>query len=296
MAFFSGTDVSTLQTEGADTNCFVSLIVDTKGTYQAAVTRKVVTTTEIQVVSSNQSYEFFGDGPVRHDSKIDSAETTEVEEDVEIQYFMLDVEREVTNNPFDYLDARFEEIEAKKREASRKLPVYTQSSTTHYGSDYDYDFHDWIRKNGNIKKDEEETKVYTYASGLFDKETMDAMVDPAKWEPDPTIIHYLAVQLVTCSLIVSKDLDLKQWVAKWMTKKYSEIFKGTEEAEMDNWADFYVEFILNHYDASEVPDVVLDDFDTYLSSIAFGLIEELELLPENPYIEVYKTKLTMYTI
>lgn len=295
MAFFSGTDVSTLQSEGADTNCFVSLIVDTKGTYQAAITRKVVTTTQIQVINSSISYEFFGEGTKTRTSKVSPDETVGVEEDVEIQYFMLDVEREVTSNPFDYLDARFDEIEAKKREASKKVPVYTPPTTTnHGGSDYDGDFYDWIHKKGNTEKPKEEPVVYSPT--LFDKDTMDEMVDPTKWAPDPTIIHYLAVQLLTCSLIVSKDLDLKQWVHKWMTKKYEEIFRGTEEVEMENWADFYVEFILNHYDVDAVPMEILDDYDQYISSIALDLLGELDALPENPYIEIYKTKLNMYVV
>lgn len=295
MAFFSGTDISTLQSEGADTNCFVSLIVDTKGTYQAAITRKVVTTTQIQVINSSTSYEFFGEGPKTRTSKVSPDETVGVEEDVEIQYFMLDVEREITSNPFDYLDARFDEIEAKKREASRKMPVYTPPTITNYGgSDYDGDFYDWIHKKGNTEKPKE--KPVVYSPTLFDKDTMDEMMDPTKWAPDPTMIHYLAVQLLTCSLIVSKDLDLKQWVHKWMTKKYEEIFKGTEEVEMENWADFYVEFILNHYDVNTVPMEILDDFDQYMSSIALDLLGELDALPENPYIEIYKTKLTMYVV
>ena len=40
-AFFSGQDNLMLQQEGNDTNCFVSLVVDTKGSYVARVTRKL---------------------------------------------------------------------------------------------------------------------------------------------------------------------------------------------------------------------------------------------------------------
>ena len=37
---FSGTDINTLREEGNERNCFVSLIVNNAGTYNAAVTRK----------------------------------------------------------------------------------------------------------------------------------------------------------------------------------------------------------------------------------------------------------------
>ena len=60
-AFFSGTDLETLRTEGEDTNCFVSLIVDTKGTYVAAITRKGSCKKTITTVSSGS----FGTGRKR---------------------------------------------------------------------------------------------------------------------------------------------------------------------------------------------------------------------------------------
>ena len=40
-AFFSGTDDATLREEGSDRTHFLSLIIDTRGTYQAAITRVV---------------------------------------------------------------------------------------------------------------------------------------------------------------------------------------------------------------------------------------------------------------
>lgn len=41
MTFFSGTDIATLQSEGNSRNNFVSLIVNNKGLYSAAITRKI---------------------------------------------------------------------------------------------------------------------------------------------------------------------------------------------------------------------------------------------------------------
>ena len=114
-AFFSGTDTATLRSEGADTNCFVSLIVDTKGTYQAAITRRIQKTTEVVTKNLASSYKFFGEGEIKTDEDPMSESTKVIDSDV-IEYFMLDVEREVVDNPLAFLDTRFEEIQNKKRE------------------------------------------------------------------------------------------------------------------------------------------------------------------------------------
>ena len=301
-AFFSGTDLATLRSEGNEQNCFVSLIVNNTGPYCAAVTRKIQKVTEVVTRSLGTSYEFFGEGAVKTDED-PMSESTRVVDDTVIEYFMLDVEREEVTNPLDYLDLRFEQIEAKKK-ANKPVPLVTTGYTRVYdpkkgdtkllskaGSDYDEDkeFYDWIHSE---RKKSAEAKE----APLFDKETMDELVVASEWAPDPTISHSLTIQLITCSLIVSKDLDLKQWAVKWMTKKYDEIFKGSDEIEMENWADFYVEFILNHYDTTDVPVEVLDDFDEYLSKIAMAILGELEDLPKNFYIDVYDRKLTMYVV
>lgn len=298
-AFFSGQDTKTLQSEGNDTNCFVSLIVDTKGTYQAAITRKMQRKTEIVTRNLGKSYEFFGEGAIS-DNLYDE-ESKEVADTV-IEYFMLDVQREETSNPFDYLDARFEEIERQKRPLTSTVnnnavrvydpkkgntilvPKWNQdgSLVRTLGSDYDEDkenmtFKDWLNK----PKDSEPKQ-----QSLFSNDEM-GEVDITKWQPDPTIIHYLACQLTSCSLIVNKDLDLKQWITRHMEKKYNEIFSSACGIEFETWADNYVEFIVSHYSDENTPEVVYDDWDSYLSKIASALADELGEYPENPYLTYY---------
>ena len=297
-AFFSGQDTKTLQSEGNDTNCFVSLIVDTRGTYQAAITRKMQRKTEIVTRNLGKSYEFFGEGPVS-DNLYDE-ESKEVADTV-IEYFMLDVQREETNNPFDYLDARFEEIERQKK----PVPTANSNSITVYnyqkgntitvpkwnkdgslaktpGSDYDEDLKDTTFREWLNKPKDPEPKEQT----LFSKDEM-GEIDITKWQPDPTIIHYLACQLASCSLIVNKDLDLKQWIVRHMEKKYDEIFSSVNGLEFETWADNYVEFIISHYSDEKVPEEVYDDWDLYSSKIASALADELGEYPENPYLANY---------
>lgn len=297
--WFSGTDTNTLREEGNDRNCFVSLIVNNAGTYCAAITRKVHRKTEVVRRNLGWSYEFFGQGPVS--SNLYDEDSKEIDETV-IEYFMLDVEVEKVDNPLEYLDTRFNEIEAKKK---AEKPVITTGYSRVYdskkydtalvpsiGNDYDEDkeFLDWIHSD---RKESAEAKEAV----LFDKETMNGMVDPDMWYPDPTIIHHLVVQLITCSLIVSPDIDLKQWIVRHMMKKYNEIFGTSEDPEnFGSWAEATVEFLVNHYDCSDVPDALFDDYDEYISRVAMAIIDELDEYQENSYIKRYKDILERFIV
>ena len=271
--FFSGTDTQTLREEGNDRNCFVSLIVNNAGNYCAAVTRKIRRKTEMVTKSLGTSYEFFGEGEIKTDEG-PMSEVTEVIDKEIIEYFMLDVQVETVDNPLDYLDKRFIEIEEKKKGSEKKnLYVLPENDKK--------DLFTWIPAN----KKNNSTDFYKQPT-LFDKETMDDLVDTDKWHPDPTIIHHLIVQMVTSSLIVSAEIDLKQWVVKHMKRKYDEIFKDKEEFE--SWADSMVEFIVNHYEDSNMPVELYDAWDAYIAKIASALLDELDEYPANEYMEIYK--------
>lgn len=281
-AFISGQDSKTLQVEGNDTNCFVSLIVDTKGTYVAAITRKLQLTKKITVQTSGVSYEFFGEGKKALTAGVPPIEETS--EEAVIQYFMLDVEREIVENPLEYLDYRFNEIERKKEESK---PVPVKNLKIDSPAESDDEFFDWLHANRKSSKVSSPT--------LFDKDTMEELVDTSKWQPDPTIIHYLTAQLLTTSLIVNPDIDLKQWVTRHMKKKYDEIFSGGDE-EFMGWSDSFVEFIVNHYNDTEVPAEVYDDWDAYHGKVAEALMDEISSYPSNKYIDGYIDVLNRYLV
>lgn len=118
-AFFSSQDNLMLQQEGNDTNCFVSLVVDTRGQYVARITRKVQSKSEVTVKNLGTSYEFFGEGSkeITHNGK---EITKEVDKEV-IEYFDLAVERHEVSNSLDYLDTRFDEIQKGRKQALLNL-------------------------------------------------------------------------------------------------------------------------------------------------------------------------------
>ena len=290
--FFSGTDTATLQSEGDDTNCFVSLIVNNAGTYCAAITRKVQEKKNVFTEYLGSSYEFFGDGPKQLTGG-DVGREEEVET-TSIEYFMLDVEREIADNPFTFLDKRFEEIENLK-----KSEIKNQFLSNSREEERDEDFYSWIHSNRNKSAEINEAfyplpKEQCKEQNLFDDDTMKEMEVPAEdWEPDPDIIHHLVCQMVTCSLIVNKDIDLKQWIVRHMNKKYTEIF-GNVAISFDNWKEFIVEFLLDRYDDPEVPAELYNDYDMYIGKIASAMYRQLYNYPENPFIEQYKEVLNRY--
>lgn len=297
-AYFSGQDNLMLQQEGNDTNCFVSLVVDTRGTYVARITRKTITKSEVTVKNLGTSYEFFGDGAkeIFHEG----TEATKVIEKEIIEYFDLEVERHTVNNDLEYLDTRFEEIEKKKARANNPAGMTT----------WDY------RKNVPMQyqkgtKEPKEQDLFEYQEDkenitLEDEEKLAEVV--MGWQPDPKKIHKMVVQMITCSLILNPDkIDFKQWVKKHMVNMYGNIFgeeclaMAQDQSPYSNpftdYKEFIVEFMVSNYTSNDIPDAVLGDGDLLWSRIATAMYNELMAYKEdNAFIEEYLEFLTSYMI
>ena len=299
-AFFSGQDNKMLQQEGNDTNCFVSLVVDTPGNYVARVTRKVQTKSEVTIKNLGTSYEFFGEGS--KDITKENTETTKVIDKEYIEYFDLEVERhEITNN-LAYLDTRFDEIEKKKSAFRQRLMPTTVSQGNSIESDKG--FLDWLHykkepKEGNLfnKEVDDSSKDFT----VEDNQKLREVVD---WKPDPKKIHRSVCNMLTCNLIINPDkFDLKQWIHKHMVNVYERIFSNTQSNTYENvnafaeWRDFITQFTMDYFDVSDAPDEVLDDYDLFMSSIAEAIWNELsQYANENVYIQSYQDAIEQYIV
>jgi proteasome lid subunit RPN8/RPN11 len=112
--FFSGTDISTLQSEGNDTVHFVSLIVNNAGEYNAAITRKVKATFEGDMIEEFKSY----------DGEVINKTTKTVQQREMIMYNPLIVEIEKSNYTTDLYN-RIKEL--KDKNAKTKTSVATSS-------------------------------------------------------------------------------------------------------------------------------------------------------------------------
>ena len=249
-AFFSGTDLQTLKTEGMERNCFVSLIVNNEGTYCAAVTRKVHLKKQVTTQYKEASYEFFGEG----------TKTTQIPNDVEdvdttvVEYFMLDIETQKVDNPLAYLDERFEEINKNKTEQWADTPQKTSYIDMGKTERELPLFHDYTPTI--VKQVEDDTTV------------------------DKKLIHTFVGQMLTCSFIISDKADIKQWVIKYMDKKYKNIFQ-TEE-QFDSWKQFIIAFLIEGYYNSVSDSEVISNED-----IIDAMIEDLQKYPTNYYIQSY---------
>lgn len=105
-AFFSGEDRGTIQQEGINRNNFVSLVVDTRGTYVAAITRRLEINT-VYTPHSEAHYPFFAlrDVPISISAEPDSIEKKQYI----VQWFPLEVVRHEVSDSDDYVD-RFAEL------------------------------------------------------------------------------------------------------------------------------------------------------------------------------------------
>lgn len=295
-AYFSGQDMKMVQQEGNDTNCFVSLVVDTKGTYVAIVTRKIQAKSEITVKNLDTSYEFFGEGP-RKIAK-NEAVTTKVVDKETIEYFDLNVERHEVHNNMAYLDTRFDEIAEKKAALNPKQP--------YIGTDRS--FFDWIHQSNSKKQTPKELDLFNdnYSIKQDFEETSYGSPDRCDWTPNPKKIHRAVVHMLTCSLILNPDkFDLKGWINKHMTKVYEKTFNNGIVCGDDNgftnafeeWKDFIIQYTIDYFDIADVPETLLNDIELFQSKIAQALWEELsEYSDFNPYIQSYCDALTYYNV
>lgn len=285
-AFFSGTDTSTLQDGGNETNCWLMLIVDTRGQYVARITRKVHFKKEVITRNVSADYEFFGEG--KEYVPCAGEEKQDVEEEV-IEYYDLDVERHEVSNPLESLDKRFDEIERKKEEKVKPLPVsQPKSDHEYYGGYKDYDFYDLAHPWKARKKKVQEQY-------LFDDATMDSVTVPdaafASYTPDNGLIHKMVCRMVSCSLILNVEkFDLRQWITRHMNNVYDNIFP--DKTSFDEWVEFVVTFFVYHFIDDTAPEG-LDD-ESYYSTVANAMIEELQQYDNDkyPYISKYINELS----
>lgn len=296
----SGTDLNTLKEEGNERNCFVSLIVNNAGKYYAAITRKVQTKSEVTVKKLGTSYEFFGDGPKELEHKDET--TTKVIEKEVIEYFDLEIERHEVPNTFEYLDARFDEITKKK--AIEKKNNYDSSNIAPTGTFFDWMHYKPVPKEQNLfndASDRESSRIpYLKDDHMFNQTITD------DWQPDSKKIHAAVVHMITCNLIINPEkFDLKQWVTKHMKNVYIKIFGESSIYEskhntcgaFSEWRDFIIQYTLDYFDTSDVPNFILEDDGVFQSKIAQAMSDEImEFIDVNPYIESYNEALLLNII
>lgn len=267
--WFSETDTSTLQSEGADTNNFVSLIVNNAGTYSAAITRKMQ---KSYVVQETSFYQFFG----TDDNKKEESSYNQTEEVIE--YFMLDIEVQHPENSLSFLDERFEEI--KKKKASQLPPV--KPITVNESP--------WIPKTP-VK----ENKKLVVPEGkdlivkpvkqptLFDEEETLCNINPA-------LVRSATVKMLLCSLLSNTSkINMEYFITKNMENVYNHFFVSADESKFIEYVEWVVDYMLTYSKPEEAYT------ELWEISMAYA-IRELLLKYENAnsYINGFIEALTNY--
>lgn len=288
MTFFSGTDTDTLLKEGLDRNHFVSLIVNNAGKYTAAITRKISVN---RTLNEDISYKSF------NDEEIKKSEST-VESVEEVQYFMLDIHIENSNEE-QSIEQRLNEIKNKKiiNTPSNTLFNIPNRPLTLYNNTYSNDMRnkkEEFKTPSLFDKNDDYNNYEDYNTTKINKNEeldLDSIIDKSS-------IKSLLYQLITGSIIISNEskIDLNKWV-KGMDSLFDKRFKDTNDdlPNFTSWAESYIDYICCGELCSSLPwDVDIDDLS---STIATQLIKELEKLsPNNKYIKKFIKILKRYTL
>lgn len=284
-AFFSGTDLATLREEGTDRIHFVSLIIDTKGTYQAAITRVVVE--EMQATG-------FIKYPTFNGQEVTGSPVTYSFNRKKLEYFMLDVERPAIENPFSEMAARIEEVKEQKAKAAKE-----KAATTPYGN-YGGGYNNY-GQYGNWGKKEDKPAVPANPNYVppvqnelpFEEPDVDVPPPYGHVKVDPGTINDLAAQLVTGDINYFKPTDT---TLDELARAGEEMFEQRFEDEklFHTWAEQYVEFLVYY---TEDPKLEMFDDEVLAALIAHDLAEVLgALTTKGKYINQFIEILNRYII
>lgn len=302
-AFFSGTDTSTLREEGSDRVHFVSLIIDTKGTYQAAITRVVV---EEMKATGFIKY------PTFNNKEVVGNPITYSFNRKKIEYFMLEVTRPELENPFQELSNRIKEVQEQKAKAAKAAtpityPVNKNESYTGYNNNYldPYKSNNTVPANGisyqtNVGRGNLTTPInknYEIPKNQLPFEEPDVDLDtPVPYghvKVDPELIQELIAQLITgdVNYFMEEGVTLKSLIPA--CESMFEL-RFPDKKLFHVWAEQYVEFLVYY---TEDPKFEMYEDEVVAALIANDMSELLrKFITENGYIKSFVEILDRYII
>lgn len=305
--FFSGTDVNTLKSEGADTNHFVSLIVNNEGKYTAAFTRKLKVS---QSIKEKYSYNTWGNTEVKGSRNFTI-------DDVYLERFNLNIIKESVAEDNSELYNRIKELRAAK---SYKYTTPNIPNATKYSSKETPQFnYDWYSQEynktgqGYSKYSPEYPKVKSSVPGYTPSSSIDttykgtpnkvetkAYKEKSLWEEDELpynvtklndeVIDTLVSQILTCSILINyQSLDLDKWL-KNMDKLFTTKFKTTKQFK--TFMEFYLDYLLIDHPINIEVSTEVDE----TSILATAISNKLQTYPRNKWIDCIIDTLNLYVI
>lgn len=316
-AFFSGTDTATLNSEGEHRNHFVSLIVNNKGEYVAAITVKSVID---QVVKSVSSYHTFFEKLARKEEEFTVQETV-------IDYYYLDIELQKSGSQL-FIENKLDEIRKAKivvpKTGFSNLPPARYQGYSGFGTGFKDtpDFpgnpsyggyaqqsipfeDDFVGDSFGGYHRVEEAQAPSAVDNLFkgwknpsnvddiilDKDFLESFLPVSK-----DIINSAVLQLLTgdITMDVSSKKDsrsLNAMMPSLFFKRFGGGDVGTKK--FTDWAENFIDYL-----CCNTTDPKLKGYDVsdLTSSVAFLITEELDKLPKNKYLDIYKNILSIYMV
>ena len=268
--FFSTTDQDTLLEEGLDRNNFVSLIVNNRGEYTAAITRKV------KIKKVHTSYNFFDKG------EQENTEET-IDEETVVEWFNLNViiegEEDFSNIENELKAIKESKITINSFNGTFKTPLSNPKNTINTKlPERVYSTNGFLRDAG-IKG--------TLVEG--DIEDFEYLEDI---EYNEDLTRSIVLQLITGSIIISNTtkLDVNKWVNS-MPSLYRSRF-GNDMELFKDWAMQFIEYLIS---TSLDEDLAQNLDNTELAYICANSVQkELKKLNRNPYINTYIDILETY--
>lgn len=297
--FFSGTDTATLLEEGEDRNHFLSLIVNNAGTYSAKFTRKIRFVSE-----TNYSYPTFEGVEVK--GVVNTEETI-------VEAFNLDITKE--SRDFPDIEEALKLIEEEKK-AKVKIPAYpgvypyprypayspvareVSAGPANLAAQQDLPFSKNSTKTGgdgredNLEEDEvliegENNHLYP-VTGIWPDE-----IPYGKVVYNKDALNKALSQLLLCSpVVLSSKFEPKKFIGS-MKFHYDKTF--AKVADFYEMAGSVVEYIL-WYSTDENIESMGVSIEEEQAILAHDLLEEINKLPTNEYLEYYKTLLKAYLL
>lgn len=310
-SFFSGTDTSTLLSEGSDMAHFVSLIVNNAGSYTAGITRRIKCS---QNVHENTSFITWNN---KYEHQIN---TFDIEEE-KIEWFNLAI---VFENPDSTTDNeiinRIREIKATKiAEEAKKVPinsmykagVYPQNGYNSYGNyntskkDFspvkdaelpfsNYTTH-WDAKSGWYNEEPSIELPSKKDESFNDPEDYDLSIPYGVITTNPDLVSTVVKQIITSSIIIPNEsaVDITKW-ANNMDSLYTKRFNGIPEFEA--FASSYIDFIVNNTIDNEVLMALEYDNTAASAIIAYDVMKVLSTLPKSIWLDTYIEQLNDYIL
>lgn len=279
-AFFSGTDINTLKEEGMDRNHFVSLIVNNKGTYTAAITRRIKVERQVTEKIGYSSFD---------DRRIDTSDVY-VEEDDMMQYFVLDIVKEGDSSFID-VDDRLKEISESKKAVVK--PSYDTSYFKSYGIPEN--------KRANIPAADDSYRTPVLSQPQLPLEFNDKTKDEKPMvlgtdclKADPKLVRTLCMQLLTGSVMIPNEskIDIRKWVLnldRTVTRRFGKDADGLKAYRY--FIETMVEFLIWYTDDDTLPYM---DQDSMAGILASDMYEFIDDLPENTCTSLCKDVLLSY--